>query len=418
MMPTCTHYIPRDRHCSYYVDGGTCSRPDTFMCIEWLVANGEPLPSRRPDHLSYSQLQLYEACPQAYYRRYVSPTREPGRPAPQLTFGKVLHRVLELVMRHHVQEELVGPLDLDLALRLYQQEWQATYLVGTELYEEGERQLRQAIRERGVVNHWHVLGVEQSWKLQVGSYNLIGVMDLVEREGDVVAVTDYKTGSLPQPWDVDASLQLTLYDIAARELYPWAADVRLELHQLRQGLHLPTARTEEQRAATRAYVEAVGARLDAEMVWPAQVGDHCPICAWRSDCRAWRAILTEPVPQGETLDEVAREHQRLSVQRAATKARMRETEKVLRAALKDEEEIRAGGCRWSLWPVEGLTYPVEETLALLGRFGVSDGVLVVDKDRLSRALDKISDPARKQMAKLELEALARKRIYPRLWSKR
>lgn len=33
--------LPGSRRCSYYRDGGVCSRPDVFMCVEWLKANGQ-----------------------------------------------------------------------------------------------------------------------------------------------------------------------------------------------------------------------------------------------------------------------------------------------------------------------------------------------------------------------------------------
>ena len=39
---TCSHYeaLPGRKHCRYYLENGACSRPDEFMCSEWLKANG------------------------------------------------------------------------------------------------------------------------------------------------------------------------------------------------------------------------------------------------------------------------------------------------------------------------------------------------------------------------------------------
>lgn len=44
---TCPHYeaLPGSRRCRSYVEGGACARPDTFMCIEWLRANGHAAPA-------------------------------------------------------------------------------------------------------------------------------------------------------------------------------------------------------------------------------------------------------------------------------------------------------------------------------------------------------------------------------------
>lgn len=43
---TCPHYdpVPGGRRCRQYLDGGACARPDEFMCIEWLKANGHAVP--------------------------------------------------------------------------------------------------------------------------------------------------------------------------------------------------------------------------------------------------------------------------------------------------------------------------------------------------------------------------------------
>ena len=44
---TCAHYDPPagSRRCRHYLDGGACERPDEFMCVEWLKANGHPTPA-------------------------------------------------------------------------------------------------------------------------------------------------------------------------------------------------------------------------------------------------------------------------------------------------------------------------------------------------------------------------------------
>ena len=43
---TCSHYdpVPGGKRCRHYLDGGPCDRPDEFMCIEWLKANGHAAP--------------------------------------------------------------------------------------------------------------------------------------------------------------------------------------------------------------------------------------------------------------------------------------------------------------------------------------------------------------------------------------
>jgi len=46
---TCAKYMPgTDHRCVHYLPGGACARPDEFMCVEWLKANGHSLPSQAP----------------------------------------------------------------------------------------------------------------------------------------------------------------------------------------------------------------------------------------------------------------------------------------------------------------------------------------------------------------------------------
>jgi len=68
---TCSHYeaLPGRKHCRHYLENGACSRPDEFMCIEWLKANGhaQATPSRvasvSADRSQAKQQKLSESSP-------------------------------------------------------------------------------------------------------------------------------------------------------------------------------------------------------------------------------------------------------------------------------------------------------------------------------------------------------------------
>ena len=48
---SCPLYEPKpgSKRCRHYLDGGACARPDEFMCVEWLKANGHTVPPPTPD---------------------------------------------------------------------------------------------------------------------------------------------------------------------------------------------------------------------------------------------------------------------------------------------------------------------------------------------------------------------------------
>lgn len=45
----CARYVASaGRRCDYYLDGGACRRPDEFMCVVWLEANGYRVTTAAP----------------------------------------------------------------------------------------------------------------------------------------------------------------------------------------------------------------------------------------------------------------------------------------------------------------------------------------------------------------------------------
>jgi len=47
---TCPHYDPPpgEKRCRHFIANGSCARPDVFMCVEWLRANGQQVPPPEP----------------------------------------------------------------------------------------------------------------------------------------------------------------------------------------------------------------------------------------------------------------------------------------------------------------------------------------------------------------------------------
>lgn len=81
---TCPHYapVPGSKRCQSYQDGGTCSRPDFFLCTEWEKRNRNRLPvARRDDNgAAAGAATAPTAAPQAL----PVPTDLFGNPAPEL----------------------------------------------------------------------------------------------------------------------------------------------------------------------------------------------------------------------------------------------------------------------------------------------------------------------------------------------
>ena len=381
-------------------------------------------------HLSYSRLSRFETCPLSYRLHYIEKKQaEPGLP---LRFGKTIHAVLERLIKEVVDDERTGPLSEERAIELYREAWGAERLTGMDVFAEGLAILRRFIAEQGVVDHRDVLAIEKEFRLPVGPFEVLGFIDRGDWiDDETVEVIDYKTNhQLFTRDEVDTSLQMSLYEVAVRRLWPWAKKVKLTFWMLRHGVRQETTRTEEQLADALAYVETLGRQTETATEYPARLNTNCSYCDHRKQCPAYadalrgkREFIVEDLAD---LEGVAREREEVARLAKALYARKEELEDILKAQLKERDELVLGGVRYRMFATTSLDYPLEPTLTLLAdATGLSrDEVLgklgAIDKkalDALLKSLGKKLDKPRVSLLKAELEAHADKRMSPRLWAK-
>ena len=384
----------------------------------------------RNDHLSFSRLQRFEACPLSFKLHYIDKAEaEPGIP---LRFGKAMHAVLEDLVREHVQEERVGPLTEERALELFRKAWAVGDLSGIELFQEGVEMLQAFVRDQGELDHRDVLAIEKEFRLQVGRFTVLGFIDRVDCvDGETVEIVDYKTNRMLFSRDeVDSSLQMSLYDLAARQIWPWVKNVKLTFHMLRHGIRMRTERTPEQLEAALAYVETMGGMTEEATEFPARLNTNCVWCDHKQHCPAYadalqgkRQVICEDLGDLET---VAQEREEVARLAKVLYARKGELEDVLKAHLQDQDELVLGGVKYRMFNTARVDHPFEPTLDVLqGATGLSRDELVarlaaIDKkalDKLLKELGKSTDRARVRLVKTELEAVADKSYFPRLWAK-
>ncbi|WP_223643810.1 PD-(D/E)XK nuclease family protein [Corallococcus sp. EGB] len=381
-------------------------------------------------HLSYSRLTRFEQCPLSYRLHYIE--KKQAEPGLALRFGKTIHAVLERLMKEVLDDERSGPLSEERAIELYREAWSAEQLTGMDVFAEGLRILRDFIRDQGVVDHRDVLAIEKEFRLPVGPFTVLGFIDRVDWVDDeTVEVIDYKTNhQLFTRDEVDTSLQLSLYHVAAQRLWPWAKKVKLTFWMLRHGVRQETTRTEEQLADELAYVETLGRQTETATEYPARLNANCTYCDHRKQCPAYadalkgkREFLCEDLAD---LEAVAREREEVARLAKVLYARKEELEDILKAHLTEQDELVLGGVRYRMFTTTSLDYPLDPTLSLLSEAtGLSrDEVLgklgTIDKkalDALLKSLGKKLDKPRVSLLKAELDAHANKKVSPRFWAK-
>jgi RecB family exonuclease len=232
--------------------------------------------------LSASAVDTYERCGLQF--KLERDWRISAKPAAAMQYGAAIHRILKTYFdsvragRPKTDDELLQQFREDLALAGIREAYQH------ELYEkQGVAQLRDFLAAARSLPATDVLHTEQSFEIAIGGVTVVGRIDRIDRRQDgSVDVVDYKTGKARDKEDADASLQLSLYAIAAREKWGYKVG-SLIFHNLEENVAVTTTRNESDLIAARARVEAAAKNI-GEGKFEAKPGIHCNFCGYRSLC--------------------------------------------------------------------------------------------------------------------------------------
>jgi putative RecB family exonuclease len=393
-------------------------------------ASAVHLPVVRPaGATSYSRLQRFAQCPRAYRLHYLD--RLPPEPSPESQLGVVLHETLETVVRDHVRAGRHAPLDAAAASAAYRRAWTDSALSDHGVFVEGLELVQRWLAREGTLDARDVLAVEHEFDIAIGTARLVGAFDRVDRIGaDAIRVRDYKSGRRPPSrQEVDESLQLAIYDLAARQLWPWARRVELGLDLLRHDKVVTTERTDEQRDATRQYVLATLARIEAESDFAPRLGTLCTHCDHRLHCPAYADALAAKrtwcaAVDGDDLGAVAREREQLAAWLKIVGTRKDALDELLTRRLAEQDELLLEGRRYRLVTAARKDYPLGAALDALTSAGMDREealarVARVDAAALKRHLDELGvriDPGRLSALKATLDASAKWTLSTRLTS--
>jgi RecB family exonuclease len=323
---------------------------------------------------SYSHLNRFASCPRSFQLHYID--RLPAEDSDASRFGVLLHRTCEIALRDHVEFRRCGPIEPANVVRAYRTAWAKSELGDSMRFEEGLELAKSWAVRQGCVAWHEVIGLEEPFELPLGDYRVVGKMDRVDRPGGVVRVRDYKTTRVPMTREeVEGSLQLAIYDLAAHDLWPGAKRVELEIELLRHGTVIRTSRTDEQREATREYILGTIAKIEAAESGggelPTRPTLQCTTCDHRSQCSAYADALaakrTFVCTDHEDLVAVSREREEVARLVKVLVGRKEALESILKAQLREQGELRVGGMRYSLGTATYTEYPVDGTLEALER---------------------------------------------------
>jgi len=327
------------------------------------------------EHLSVSRLKLYDRCPLAFKARYIDRCEELSGDAAMM--GKLAHRALELIFGLVIKEEHVGRVLDGTINSLFRQAFREEETTSRAHFFEALLMVRRYMACLRV-DHRKVLSVEREIDLKLGGHRIKGFIDRIDRRGERwVEIIDYKTNrQMFTREELDQDLQMSMYGIAVRKLYPWAEQVTYRFDMLRHGESQSTSRTIDQLRDASRYVIEMGNRIESSLSFPAKLHHLCGWCSFRGICGAYQ----EAISRGETMMSlamakndptwIAAEMDRAAALVTIARRRKEELSAFLLEHLDRSEdgELMINGSRYRTSQKVDRKYPRKDTLAIMSTF--------------------------------------------------
>src|SRR6266481_1173968 len=245
--------------------------------------------SPEPLKLSSSAVENYRKCPQQYAFSHLWSLKE--GPRAMLSFGSVIHTTIKRFLE---QLKKGVKLPFDEVQRIYETEWTSAGYEDeyqeAEYKKDGMEQLK-VFHAAMLQDPPDILEQEKPFELPLeNNVILSGRMDQVNSLGRKdVEIVDYKTGKPRKDADARKDLQLSIYALAAKEIFEWNP-TRLVFHYLQNNQRQETSRDAKQIAEAEATVQETAADIRAGN-FPAKPGFFCRGCAYKPICPAYEESL-------------------------------------------------------------------------------------------------------------------------------
>ena len=247
--------------------------------------------------LSATRINSFLTCKQKYWFNYND--KLPKLSNPSFKLGLAVHESLELAGNIWKQKEKFNKDDIEKILDKYDEVSIREGINEYDIHIEGKDLVKK--RLNSFTCGRKIVGLELKfgfWGNDGGAkivsdlgVPLMGSIDKVEEyNDDTVVIVDYKTSkTAPTGSQMRNDIQLSLYDLAARKLFPQYKRVVLALDLLKSEV-LFTYRTDEQRAEFEVYLKKIYdsmVSLKVEDV-KASLNMFCPWCDFKDYCSTYQ----------------------------------------------------------------------------------------------------------------------------------
>ena len=111
-------------------------------------------------------------------------------------------------------------------------------------------------------------------------------IDILKINNDIkeVEIIDYKSGKLQSQKDVHIDLQLSIYHIAAEELFQLKVNC-LSLYFLKDNIKIETKRTDQDIIDTKELLSEIVERIQNKEFYATPTTSKCQYCDYRNSCK-------------------------------------------------------------------------------------------------------------------------------------
>ena len=240
------------------------------------------------NYLSYSQIETFNNCPLQYRYRYLQ--RIPVPPSAALTFGDTLHRTLRDFYQGLKQNQKLKEKDL---LAILEGNWSSLGYASKAHEEKMKGQAQRMLKDFYQKFDYKLVpkDLEQPFIIKVSpDLKVGGKIDRVDELKDgKLEIIDYKTGKTWEQKELDKSLQMTVYALAATDkgIYDKKPeDLILTFYFLDSGQKKSTQRTKEQLEQVKKEIQGKAKEIQTSLFEP-KPGNLCDFCEYKLLCEAW-----------------------------------------------------------------------------------------------------------------------------------
>ncbi len=207
---------------------------------------------------------------------------------------------MHLCVEYFFKVNVPPPPSLDELLNFYEQHWLS------QGYESAEEEIKYQNYGREILTRfWEIhntafrmpIALERMFYIDVEGVKLRGFIDRVDKlESGGLSIVDYKTSKeLFTSDDLDQDLQLTLYQLAAEDIWHLPVE-RLTLYHLRSNTPCSCPPRDEARLAQAKQLIKEVAENIAQEKFPAIENQYCP-CDFPEHCPYYRHQYLETTPE-------------------------------------------------------------------------------------------------------------------------